>query len=73
MNTFVKVDLHSPQPQAIKPAAAILCAAGLVAFPTEIIYGLGTHARDTQAVRENLRRQGMPPLGPAHRSRPRVR
>jgi hypothetical protein len=62
MNTFVKVDLHSPQPQAIKPAAAILCAAGLVA-----------HARDPQAVRENLRRQGTPPLGPAHRSRPRVR
>jgi DNA-binding response OmpR family regulator len=47
--------------------------AGLVAFPTEIIYGLGTHTRDPQAVRENLRRQGTPHLGPAHRSRPRVR
>src|ERR1700694_5407219 len=31
--------------------AAILRAGGLVAFPTETVYGLGAHALDPQAVR----------------------
>src|SRR5260370_19351527 len=36
---------------AIDQAAAILRAGGLVAFPTETVYGLGAHALDAQAVR----------------------
>ena len=32
-------------------AAAILRAGGLVAFPTETVYGLGAHALDAAAVR----------------------
>src|SRR5438105_13744188 len=35
----------------IAEAAAILRAGGLVAFPTETVYGLGAHALDAQAVR----------------------
>src|ERR1700681_3175375 len=34
----------------IAAAAAILRAGGLVAFPTETVYGLGAHALDAQAV-----------------------
>src|SRR5258707_482494 len=34
----------------IADAAAILRAGGLVAFPTETVYGLGGHALDAQAV-----------------------
>jgi L-threonylcarbamoyladenylate synthase len=35
----------------IAAAAAMLRAGGLVAFPTETVYGLGAHALDAQAVR----------------------
>jgi L-threonylcarbamoyladenylate synthase len=35
----------------IEAAARILRAGGLVAFPTETVYGLGAHALDTDAVR----------------------
>jgi len=35
----------------IAEAAAILRAGGLVAFPTETVYGLGAHALDPEAVR----------------------
>ncbi len=36
--------------QALKEAAAIIKAGGLVAFPTETVYGLGANALDTDAV-----------------------
>src|ERR1700694_1751629 len=35
----------------IAEAAAILRGGGLVAFPTETVYGLGAHALDADAVR----------------------
>src|SRR5438445_13442983 len=40
-----------PNPSGIAAAAAILRAGGLVAFPTETVYGLGAHGLDAQAVR----------------------
>jgi len=52
MNNVVKVDPHSPQHHDIKRAAKILQAGGLVAFPTETVYGLGAHALHPQAVRK---------------------
>jgi L-threonylcarbamoyladenylate synthase len=52
MNNVIKVDPQSPQPREIERAAAILRAGGLVAFPTETVYGLGAHALDPQAVRK---------------------
>jgi L-threonylcarbamoyladenylate synthase len=51
MTNLVKVDPQSPQRDAIEKAAAILRAGGLVAFPTETVYGLGAHALDGVAVR----------------------
>src|ERR1700687_625418 len=49
----------------IAEAAAILRAGGLVAFPTETVYGLGAHALDARAVRgifEAKRRPANDPL-----------
>ncbi|HMF11375.1 MAG TPA: L-threonylcarbamoyladenylate synthase [Gemmataceae bacterium] len=41
-----------PEPGAIVRAAAVLRAGGLVAFPTETVYGLGANALDSAAVRQ---------------------
>jgi L-threonylcarbamoyladenylate synthase len=47
----VRVDPQSPDPAVIERAAAILKRGGLVAFPTETVYGLGANALDETAVR----------------------
>lgn len=44
------VDPAAPDPQIIAEAAAVIRAGGLVAFPTETVYGLGASALDEQAV-----------------------
>jgi L-threonylcarbamoyladenylate synthase len=45
---------------AIERAAQILSAGGLVAFPTETVYGLGADARNAQAVRKIFAAKGRP-------------
>ncbi len=40
--------------EAIERAAAIIREGGLVAFPTETVYGLGANALDTRRGREDL-------------------
>lgn len=45
-------------------AAAILRAGGLVAFPTETVYGLGAHALDENAVRRIFEAKGRPLSSP---------
>ncbi len=47
-----KVDPQSPDPKAIAEAAGIIRRGGLVAFPTETVYGLGANALDKNAVRK---------------------
>jgi L-threonylcarbamoyladenylate synthase len=44
------VDPTAPDPQVIALAAESLRSGGLVAFPTETVYGLGAHALDRRAV-----------------------
>jgi L-threonylcarbamoyladenylate synthase len=44
--------LNAADPTAIVRAAAILRSGGLVAFPTETVYGLGANALDVDAVRK---------------------
>lgn len=51
-NNVVNVDAQAPQSEAIDRAAVILRSGGLVAFPTETVYGLGAHALDPAAVRK---------------------
>lgn len=48
--TILSVDPTNPQPDAIAEAARVLAAGGLVAFPTETVYGLGARALDRTAV-----------------------
>ena len=51
---FSAVDPDSPDPALVAEAAGYLAAGGLVAFPTETVYGLGAHALDPKAVRADL-------------------
>jgi L-threonylcarbamoyladenylate synthase len=48
----LKVDAHQPDPEIIEEAAARLREGGLVAFPTETVYGLGAHALNETAVQK---------------------
>jgi L-threonylcarbamoyladenylate synthase len=45
-----KVDAENPEAEVIQKAAAIIRAGGLVAFPTETVYGLGADAMNADAV-----------------------
>lgn len=56
---------HAPEIAiAIEQAAARLRGGGVVAFPTETVYGLGADARNAAAVREVYRLKGRPPSNP---------
>ena len=52
MTVVLAVDAQRPDAGAIARAAACLRRGGLVAFPTETVYGLGVHALDPVAVRK---------------------
>jgi len=47
---YIQVDPVCPEAEAIEEAGRILRAGGLVAFPTETVYGLGANALDGRAV-----------------------
>lgn len=49
---LLKVDPDRPDPAVIKEAAGLLRRGGLVAFPTETVYGLGANLEDPQAMQE---------------------
>ena len=51
-------------PQGIARAADVLRAGGLVAFPTETVYGLGGDARDDRAVARIFDAKGRPRFNP---------
>ncbi len=59
-----RVDPFQPDPGLIARAAAILRSGGLVAFPTETVYGLGASALDPQAVAGIFRVKGRPADNP---------
>jgi L-threonylcarbamoyladenylate synthase len=58
------VDPASPQPERIARAADVLRRGGLVAFPTETVYGLGANALDAEAVAGIFRAKGRPANNP---------
>src|SRR5690349_21642950 len=62
--TVVPVDPVSPGAAAIARAAEILRQGGLVAFPTETVYGLGAHALDVAAVAKIFAAKGRPARNP---------
>jgi L-threonylcarbamoyladenylate synthase len=60
------VQVHSaePEPEAIAQAAAVIRAGGLVAFPTETVYGLGANALEARAVARIFEAKGRPSTNP---------
>ncbi len=54
----------APDEQGLAEAAAILRAGGLVAFPTETVYGLGADASQPLAVAAIYRAKGRPQFNP---------
>ncbi|MGC3969889.1 MAG: L-threonylcarbamoyladenylate synthase [Pirellulales bacterium] len=60
----LEVDAKSPQPDVIAQAAAVLQAGGLVAFPTETVYGLGADALSADAVGRIFTAKGRPSYNP---------
>jgi L-threonylcarbamoyladenylate synthase len=65
METLVlPVDPTAPDAGTIARAAACLRAGGLVAFPTETVYGLGAHALDAAAVARLFEAKGRPANDP---------
>ena len=60
MTAVVRVDPVRPNEVDIARAADCLRRGGLVAFPTETVYGLGVHAMDRAAVRRLFDAKGRP-------------
>ncbi|MBN2002156.1 MAG: threonylcarbamoyl-AMP synthase [Anaerolineae bacterium] len=60
----LKVNPLAPEPSAIAQAATVLRDGGLVAFPTETVYGLGANALDEEAVRGIFVAKGRPANDP---------
>jgi L-threonylcarbamoyladenylate synthase len=58
------IDPNAPDRAAIERAAAVLRAGGLVAFPTETVYGLGADALDAAAVERIFAAKGRPAHNP---------
>ncbi len=59
-----RVDPAAPDPEVIGEAAALLRAGGLVAFPTETVYGLGASALDPAAIARLYEAKGRPATNP---------
>jgi L-threonylcarbamoyladenylate synthase len=59
-----KVDVHHPEHSIIKQAARLLRKRGLVAFPTETVYGLGALGLDAKAVARIYEAKGRPAWNP---------
>ncbi len=65
MRTFVrKLDPSDPDPEILRKAGRILEGGGLVAFPTETVYGLGANALDPEAAAKIYTAKGRPSDNP---------
>jgi L-threonylcarbamoyladenylate synthase len=58
------IDPSAPSPEVLAEAAALLRDGGLVAFPTETVYGLGAHALDERAIARIFAAKGRPSYNP---------
>jgi L-threonylcarbamoyladenylate synthase len=64
MTVILKVNPQEPDPEFIERAAEVIKRGGLVAFPTETVYGLGANALDESAVRRIFEVKGRPGIDP---------
>jgi L-threonylcarbamoyladenylate synthase len=60
----VHVDPQQPDADVVDEVASVLSRGGLVAFPTETVYGLGAHALDQVAVARLFAAKGRPSTDP---------
>ena len=60
----VPIDPRQPSAELLRHAATILREGGLVAFPTETVYGLGADALNAAAVRKIFAAKGRPSHNP---------
>lgn len=61
---LLAVDTEDPEPRALQEAVGVLRRGGLVAFPTETVYGLGANALDESAVGRLFVAKGRPAYNP---------
>lgn len=61
---IVPVDPSRPDAEAIEKAAQVIRRGGLVAFPTETVYGVGANALDPEAVARIFAAKGRPSYNP---------
>ncbi len=64
MTEIVRLNPDRPQEEAIEQAARIIRSGGLVAFPTETVYGLGADAMNERAIQKIFEAKGRPPDNP---------
>ena len=64
MTRVISIDADAPQRDRIADAAQVLRRGGLVAFPTETVYGLGANALDPIAVGRIFAAKGRPATDP---------
>jgi L-threonylcarbamoyladenylate synthase len=60
----VQLNPERPDPSVLARAGAIVRSGGLVAFPTETVYGLGANALDEGAIRRVFAAKGRPAFNP---------
>ncbi|MFW6120152.1 MAG: L-threonylcarbamoyladenylate synthase [Petrotogales bacterium] len=60
----LKISLENPEVEKLKTAASFIKENGLVAFPTETVYGLGANAFNENAVKRIFEVKGRPPDNP---------
>jgi L-threonylcarbamoyladenylate synthase len=61
---WLSIDRDHPDPAILDEAADVLRRGGLVAFPTETVYGLGAVATDAEAVARIFEAKGRPATNP---------
>jgi L-threonylcarbamoyladenylate synthase len=61
---ILKVNPKNPNLSQIRKAARIIKSGGLIAFPTETVYGLGANALDAKAVKKIFDAKGRPSDNP---------
>ena len=60
----IKIDQNNMDTEALERAAAIIRDGGLVAFPTETVYGLGADALSAEASKKIYAAKGRPSDNP---------
>ncbi len=64
MTLIIKISSRNPEPAKINRAVSILRRGGLIAFPTDTVYGLGADATNPRAVKKIYKVKNRPTTSP---------